>query len=125
MSTTSLFERLGGSSGIGALVEDIVGRHMEHPSLRVRFRPYLDTPDKLEITKKHLCAFLEAGSGGTAQYAGRTMQQAHRGMNITEAEYVAAIDDILSSLRARHIDDQTQKDVLGIAWSLKGDILHV
>lgn len=121
----SLFERLGGSSGINALVEDIVALHMENPVIRVRFRPYLDTPDKLAVTKQHLREFLEAGSGGAAQYTGRSMLDAHRGMNINEAEYMSAIDDIMTALRKHDIDEQTQKDVLAIAYSLKGEILHV
>lgn len=125
MKGASLFERLGGSSGIRALVQDIVTLHMENPVIRARFRPYLDTPDKLEATRKQLCAFLEAGSGGPAQYSGRSMKDAHRGMNINEAEYMAAIDDILTALRRHGLDDQTQKDVLALAYSLKGDILHV
>lgn len=121
----TLYQRLGGSSGINALVSDIVALHMENPVIRARFRPYLETPEKLEITKKHLCAFLEAGSGGTAKYTGRTMQDTHRGMNINEAEYIATIDDILAALRKHRIDEQTQKDVLAIAYSLKGEILHL
>jgi len=125
MNTPLLFERLGGTPGINALVDDIVALHMENPAIRVRFRPYLETPDTLATTKQHLCAFLEAGSGGTAQYAGRSMPDAHRGMNISEAEYMAAIDDILAALRKHNIDEQSQKDVLAIAYSLKGDIIRV
>lgn len=125
MKSSSLFERLGGSSGINALVEEIVALHMQNPTVRARFRPYLETPEKLGVTKKHLCAFLEAGSGGTAKYTGRNMQDTHRGMNINEAEYMAVTDDILAALRKHGIDEQTQKDVLAIAYSLKGDIMHV
>ena len=121
----TLFERLGGSTGISALVGDIVTAHMNNPSISARFRPYLETPDKLAITKAHLCAFLEAGSGGPASYQGRSMRDTHRGMNISEAEYMAAIDDILAVLEQHRIDEQTRKDVLAIAYSLKGDILHV
>lgn len=121
----SLFERLGGSAGIKAIVDDIVARHMENPVIQARFRPYLETPDKIDVVKKHTCAFLEAGSGGTARYAGRSMQAAHRGMNISEAEFMAALDDILAALRKRGVDEQSQNDVLAIAYSLKGDILHV
>lgn len=124
MDNRSLFERLGGSAGINALVEDIVALHMDNPVIRVRFRPYLET-EKLAVTKRHLCAFLEAGSGGPAQYSGRSMGDTHRGMNISEAEYMAALDDILDALRKHEIDQQTQKDVLAIAYSLKGEILHV
>lgn len=124
MSTPSLFDRLGGSAGIRAIVDGIVSRHMENPVIRARFRPYLES-EKLAITKEHLCAFLEAGSGGQAAYAGRSMPDAHRGMNISEAEYLAAMDDIMASLQEQGIDEQTQKDVLAIAFSLKGEILHV
>lgn len=125
MDAPSLFTRLGGTKGINALVEDIVALHMENPAIRARFRPYLETPDKLAITKKHLCAFLEAGSGGVAQYAGRPMRETHRGMNISEAEYMAALDDILAAMRKHEIDERTQSDVLAIAYSLKGDIIRV
>ncbi|MGE3955394.1 MAG: group 1 truncated hemoglobin [Vicinamibacterales bacterium] len=124
MSTPSLFDRLGGSAGIQAIVDGVVSRHMENPVIRARFRPYLET-EKLDITKQHLCAFLEAGSGGRAAYTGRSMPDAHRGMNISEAEYLAAMDDIMASLQAHGVDEQTQKDVLAIAFSLKGEILHV
>jgi hemoglobin len=46
-------------------------------------------------------------------------------MNINAAEYMAAVDDILTALRKRGIDDETQKDVLSIAYGLKDQILHV
>ena len=38
---------------------------------------------------------------------------------------MAVIDDIMGALNKHGIDEQTQKDVLAIAWSLKGEILHV
>lgn len=51
------------------------------------------------------------------------MIAAHKGMNITEAEYAAVTDDILIALAKNRIDDATTKDVtaildsLGIKWS--------
>jgi hemoglobin len=53
------------------------------------------------------------------------MHDTHQGMNINEVEYMATIDDILAALRKNQIDEQTQNDVLAIAYSLKQDILHV
>ena len=125
MSTASLFERLGGSTGISSIVDDVVDLHLRNPVIAPRFRPYLEKPEKVEITKKHMCAFLEEGCGGTLKYTGRSMQDAHRGMNINEAEYMAAVDDILAALRQRKVDEQTQKEILAVAYSLKGQILHV
>jgi hemoglobin len=125
MESMSLFERLGGSSGISALVDDIVAEHMANPVIRARFQPYLDTPDKLAVIKGHTSAFLEAGTGGPQQYSGRTMRDVHRGMNISATEYIAVLDDILAALRKHGLDERTQSDVLAIAYSLKGDIVHV
>lgn len=124
-ANASLFERLGKSEGIRVLVDDVVARHLQNPTLKARFLPYLEQPEKVEAVKRHTCAFFEAGSGGPAQYAGRSMRDAHRGMNINAAEYMAAIDDILEALQARGADQATQSEVLAIAYSLKGEILHV
>ena len=121
----TLYERVGGSRGISALVNDIVEAHMNNPEIKARFLPYRDTPDKLNIVKAHLCVFLAAGCGGPEQYTGRDMRTAHRGMNISEAEYVAALDDILMVLDKHNIDQQTKNELLAIAYSLKGEIVRL
>jgi hemoglobin len=125
MERKSLFERLGGASGIHDIVDAIVDAHMQNPVIRARFLPYLETPERIALVKGHLRAFLEAGTGGSAAYRGRSMRDAHRGMNVNETEYMAALDDILSVLRRRNIDEQTRNDVLAIAYSLKDEIMHV
>ena len=121
----SLFHRLGGSKGIAALVDDIVVAHTENPTIRVRFLPVVSDHARIAVIKQHTCQFLEMGSGGPAKYEGRSMRDAHRGMNISPTEYMAVVDDILGVLRKHQIDEQSQKDVLAIAWSLKGDIMHI
>ncbi len=125
MSDKSLFQRLGASAGISALVDDIVIAHMENPLISARYRPLLETPDRLAVIKQHTCAFLESGSGGPQEYTGRSMRDAHRGMNVSAAEYLAVVDDIMGALRKHAIDDETQKDVLAIAYSLKDEIVHL
>jgi hemoglobin len=121
----SLYERLGGAKGISALVDDIVAAHMVNPVINARFLPYRDEPARLATIKQHLCNFLGAGSGGPEQYGGRDMRSAHRGMNVSEHEYMATIDDIIGTLEKHGVDEATRKDVLAIAWSLKGDIMRI
>ena len=125
MQTTSLFERLGGSPGIERIVDEVASRHLANPVIAARFRPYLDQPHKLQQLKMHLARFFEMGSGGPQRYAGRDMRSAHACMNISAAEYMATLDDIMAALAQVGIDEQTRNDVLAIAWSLKGDIIHV
>lgn len=121
----TLYERLGGVDGIASIVDDIVEAHMRNPVISPRFLPYQADPDRLANVKEHLRAFLCAGSGGPESYNGRSMAETHRGMNISEAEYMAAIDDILATLDRHAVDEGTRNDVLAIAYSLKGEILHV
>ncbi len=124
MSDT-LYDRLGGSPGITALVDDILEAHMVNPVIKARFLPYREQPEDLAAAKKHLCDFLGMGSGGPEQYTGRSMPDSHRGMNISDQEYMAAIDDIMATLTRHKIDDETRKDVLAITYSLKGEIANL
>jgi hemoglobin len=121
----TLYERLGGASGISNLVDDIVEAHMNNPLIKARFLPYREDIDTLAKVKHHTCNFLGAGSGGPEQYSGRSMLDTHRGMNISAQEYIAVVDDILDTLDKHKIDDQSRKDVLAIAYSLKNEIIHV
>jgi hemoglobin len=120
-----MYERLGGAAGIARLVDDIVAAHMRNPLIGARFLPYAERPEHLAQVKAHLRGFLSAGSGGPEAYRGRSMPDAHRGMNISTEEYVAAMDDILATLAAHGVDEGTRKDVLAIAYSLKGEIIRV
>jgi hemoglobin len=121
----TLFQRLGGTKGIATLVDDLVVAHLENPTIKARFLPYISDPARVSVIKQHTCQFLESGSGGPAKYEGRSMPDAHRGMNTSAEEYVAAVDDALSVLRKHKIDEQTQKDVLWILYSLKPGIVHL
>lgn len=125
METKSLYERLGGKPGVENLVGDIVAAHMNNAVISKRFLPYKDDPARLAVVQNHLARFLEAGSGGPQEYTGRCMVDAHRGMNISATEYMAAIDDIMEVLVRHDIDEQTQKDVLAITYSLKDEIVHL
>lgn len=122
-ATQSLYDRLGGNAGIEAIVHDIVEAHMANPVIAPRFLPYRETPDTLATVKGHLAKFLAEGTGGPDPYEGRSMPETHRGMNISTAEYIAAVEDIMQTLEAHRIDEETRQAVLAIAWSLKGEIV--
>lgn len=125
METPTLYDQLGGADGITTLVDDIVAAHMENPVISARFRPYADDPDRVSQVKDHLCRFLAQGSGGPATYTGRSMPEAHRGMNISVEEYWAAVDDIMATLEKHHVPESARKDVLAISYALKGEIVHM
>ena len=118
-----LFERLGGTKGIALIVDDVVETHMNNPAVSPRFLPYRDQPERLAVIKQHTVDFFSAGSGGPAIYTGRDMPTTHAGMNISAAEYMHVMDDIMLVLDKHRIDEETKKEVLAILWSLKGMIM--
>ena len=124
-SEKSLYERLGGNKGITAIVDDIVENHMSNPAVNARFLPLKENPAHFAEVRQHLINFLASGSGGSEEYKGKDMLSSHKGMNISQGEYMDVVDDIMQALDKNNIDEQTKKDVLAIAYSLKSNIVGV
>ncbi len=53
------------------------------------------------------------------------MLAAHKGMNISEQEYLAVMDDIVGAMNKNGLDEDAKKDVIAILYSLKGEIIRV
>lgn len=120
MSKT-LYERLGGADGITKLVDDAVETHLNNPIVKTRFENIKD----IEYAKKMSVEFFCAGAGGPAPYSGRDMLTTHKGMNISEQEFIAVVDDILGAMDKNQLGEDERKDVLSILYSLKGEIIRV
>lgn len=125
LSTVALYERLGGAAGIRRIVDGTVAAHMDNPLIGHRFQPYADRPERVEEIKQHTCDFFAAGSGGPDAYTSRSMTEAHRGMEIEDAEYDAAADDIMRTMKALNYDADTRAEVAAILDSLKPEITHI
>jgi len=119
--TTTLYERLGGADGIARLVDDVIAAHLVNPIVKTRFQNIKD----LDNTKKMARQFFGAGSGGPETYTGKDMSTAHKGMNISEQEYLAAMDDIVGAMEKNRLSEDAKKDVIAILYSLKGGIIRV
>ena len=121
----SLYERLGSAEGISNLVDDIVDAHMNNPGIQTRYLPMKEDSERMEKVKKYTRQFLGAGTGGPETYEGMDMPAAHRGMNISETEFLCVVDDILASLDKNNVDAQSRNEVLAIAYSLKEQIVRL
>jgi hemoglobin len=116
----TLFERLGGEDGITRLVTDILDNHYRNPVIRTRFEQIKDRA----AVERHSVEFLCAGSGGPQAYTGRDLLSTHKGMNISEQELIAAIDDIVAAMVKNDLDQSVQNEVVAVLYSLKGDVLR-
>ena len=124
ISTVTLYERLGGAPGIRRIVDGAIAAHMENPAIRARFTPYETRPTRVEEIKRHTCDFFARGAGGPDAYRGRSMAEAHGGMDIAPPEYDAAAGDILGTMQALGYDSATRAEVADILQGLKPEIIH-
>ena len=119
--TATLFQRLGAAEGIARLVDDAVAAHLANPLIKTRYEQIKDMAHIKQLSRE----FFTAGSGGPATYTGKGMLAAHKGMNVSEQEFLAVTDDIVGAMNKNGIDEDSKKDVLAILYSLKGEIIRV
>lgn len=121
MTTPTLYERLGGAEGIASLVDEVMAAHLANPVVKPRFENIKD----LDHAKKMAWEFFCAGAGGPETYTGKDMLAAHKGMNISEQEYLAVTDDIVGAMTKQGLAEDTKKDVIAILYALKASIIRV
>jgi hemoglobin len=115
----TLYQRLGGAARIATIIEDAIDRHAVNPALAPRFRGK-DLPHLKQLGTQFFCA----GAGGPQRYEGRDLRTAHAGLNISAEELVATMDDIVASLNAHGVGATEVNEVVGILYSLKGEVLR-
>ena len=120
MSTTTLYERLGGETNIRAIAADIFDNHSRNPLVQTRFAQS-NRDRMIAVVTQFVCM----GTGGPQKYEGQDMRTAHQGMNISEQEYLSVVDDIMAALDKHQVGAGEKQEVLSIAYALKGEIIRV
>ncbi|SCK12447.1 group 1 truncated hemoglobin [Vogesella sp. LIG4] len=116
----TLYERLGGADGIRRIIDDVVANHLSNPAVHPRFAHVADLGHLKEMVFQFFCM----GSGGPQVYCGKDMRSAHRGMNISEQEYLAVMDDILTALASNNVAEDARHEVIAILYSLKDEVIR-
>ena len=114
----SLYERLGGQPAITAVVDDFVGNVAADNRIN-GFFAHTDIPRLKRLLVEQLCA----GTGGPCTYTGRSMQAAHKGMNITDAQFNALVEDLQKSLNKFKVPEKEQSDLLAVLGPMKPQIV--
>jgi hemoglobin len=117
----SLYKRLGGREGIRGVVDDFVAFVVADPRVNARFKD-LKPPD-VEKLKTNVSDQVCSAAGGPCTYLGRDMKTVHKGMNITEAEWGATVEDLVKALDKRNVAKKDQDELLLLLGPLKKDIV--
>jgi hemoglobin len=116
----SLFERLGGTGAITAVVEDFRDRCGGDSRINAKFA----RTDMARLTSMLIDQVSET-TGGPAKYTGRDMKTAHAEMGVTAGEFDALVEDLVATLNKFGVGKADQDELLGILGPLKTDIVEV
>jgi hemoglobin len=121
---TSLYERLGGIYVIATAVDDFIdrilvdGRLNANPRVDEAHHRVLPPGFKYLVTEQ-----LGEASGGPQRYTGRSMEDSHRDLLITDDEWEAFIDDFNQTLDKFEVPQQERSDLLAIIESTRDAIV--
>jgi len=134
----ALYTRLGGEVGISNIVNDALPRLMQDPRVNWDRKgikrsglfhhgpsvTWNETPQNVAALKQHLIEFLALATGGPSHYTGKEIKTGHAGMQISNAEFDAAVGDVKASLDRLKVPDTEQKELLAVVESTRPEIVE-
>lgn len=114
----SLYERLGGMTAIESVMADLTQQIAKDERINGFFIG-ADLKRVEYLLSQQVCA----AAGGPCVYSGRSMLDVHTGMNITEAQFNALVEDLIKSLNAHGVRQREQNELLHLLGSMKEDIV--
>jgi len=114
----TLYERMGSWDGIDKIVADTLALHQENEEI-------VDILDGIDLERLHanVTAFFAAGTGGPNKYEGRDMTTAHAPLGLTEADFDAAVSDVLKAVAMNVEDEAVADEVNAILQSLRPAVM--
>ncbi len=114
----ALYRALGGTEGITRVVDTFLQRINADARINTLFRT-VDHDDLRRLVIEQLCA----ATGGPCKYTGRSMEEAHNGLNLTEADFKAFVDDLIAAMNQLKVPKSNQKKLLALLAPMKPQIV--
>jgi hemoglobin len=105
----SLYERLGG------VVAD--------NRINGFFAATVQSPSRTQLLRNNLIDQIGEAAGGPLKYKGKDMVTAHTGMNITDAQFNALVEDLVAALNHFMVPSTEQNELLTVLGGLKPQIV--
>jgi len=120
----TLYERLGGKEAIKMVINDFIDKLGSDK--RITNQKIIDRVASIDVNrlKMHLTDQVCMATGGPCTYTGRSMKEAHAGMDITEAEFDIMVDDLVQTLNAYKVPKKEQDELLALLAPMKSDVVQ-
>ncbi len=118
-SSTSLYQQLGGESGLERLVDNFI----EQIAYDERIFPFFAQANVERFRSQfiqHICDL----SDGPCQYTGDSMIDIHTGMSISEADFNRLVELLIDAMEATEIPYPVQNRLLARLAPLRSEIIH-
>ena len=113
-----LYRALGGEAGIARVVDASLAEI--HGDLRINLLfEKTDLADLRRLLIEQLCA----ATGGPCKYTGRSMEEAHSGLNLTEADFDAFVEDLVRAMNATKVPADLQKQLLDLLGPMRPEVV--
>jgi hemoglobin len=120
----TLWDRLGGEKNVRKVIDDFVALAAPDPNVDF-FRGGKFPLDAAGVAKlkQLLVEQVSAVSGGPFKYSGRSMEETHKGMNITQAQFLALAGHLKTAMEKNGAKPADVQAVLGVIGGTAKDIV--
>ncbi|MGH1440379.1 MAG: group I truncated hemoglobin [Cellvibrionaceae bacterium] len=116
----SIYEKIGGEPAVDAAVDIFYKKVLADD----RINEFFDSVDMAGQIQKQK-SFLTMVFGGPNSYTGKDMREAHKHMNLTEEHFGAVAENLIGTLQELEVPQEIIDEIVGIALSVKDDVLNV
>lgn len=114
----ALYRELGGTPGITAVVDLFLAKVDNDLRINLFFEK-TDHKDLRNLVIEQLCQ----ATGGPCSYSGRTMEEAHSGLNLTDADFTAFVDDLIAAMDELKVPKASQDKLLTLLGPMKPQVV--
>ena len=116
----SLYDRLGGTDAITAVIRAVVDRELKDNRINRKFA----RTNEDRLIKEFVDLICQA-TGGPRKYTGRDMTQAHHNMGVTNGEFQAFVEDVVAVLNDFKVGAAERDELLNVLAPLREEIVEV
>ena len=114
----SLYEDLGGTPGIERVVDATLAIVHADPHINLFFENS-DIPDLRRLLVEQICA----ATGGPCEYTGRTMEESHSGMGLTDEDFDRFVADLVAAMDGLSVPKDLQQRLLALLGPMRPEIV--
>ena len=112
------------TEAITAVVDDFVARAAADKRISPFFTGAAADPKRLAALKQNLVDQVCQATGGPCKYKGKDMKSAHAGMNVSNAEFDALVEDLSLTLDKFKVGAKEKGELLGALAPMRADIVE-